>query len=599
MTIIQLFKNLRPFVKPYRSLVVATLLLTLVGSFTSQVNALILQYTVDSINGLVEAGKGLKEGLKIISFISIVLMTKEILNAFITFGQKYYGEKLRILVSQDLAQTIIEKILTYRMAFYTNQDNQAGKLQTRIDRGIESLTRLVQNFFIDILPLFANSIVALILMFNANFYVGLVGLCIVPIYFIITQQQAKKLSGWRRNLRGYREQKSQGIISIIDSITVIKSFNREDIEGKKQLDLQKELTNNQMQTRKTSFFFDGLKSFIEQFGVVIIIILTSYLVLDGQMTIGAIMFHILLFNNVSAPIRQLHRIYDEMNDAMIYSESFFGILKADDEKESSGNYIPTNLKGKFEIQNVEFSYPNGYKALKNINMTIQPNKITALVGLSGAGKSTVINLLDKFYQPDSGKILLDGIDLEEYDTQFLRDNIGLVLQKNHIFNGTIEENIRYGNVNATFEEIEDAAKRAYIHEQIMDLPEGYQSKALLLSGGQQQRIAIARMFLKNPPIIFLDEPTASLDAIATEQIKNSLDAIKKDRTVIIISHSISQIIDADYTYVMKQGEVVEHGIHEDVYKMNGTYKEIFDAMAKSLNIEKIAKTFDDEEEENY
>lgn len=599
MTIIQLFKNLRPFVKPYRSLVVATLLLTLVGSFTSQVNALILQYTVDSINGLVEAGKGLKEGLKIISFISIVLMTKEILNAFITYGQKYYGEKLRIFVSQDLAQAIIEKILTYRMAFYTNQDNQAGKLQTRIDRGIESLTRLVQNFFIDILPLFANSIVALILMFNANFYVGLVGLCIVPIYFIITQQQAKKLSGWRRNLRGYREQKSQGIISIIDSITVIKSFNREDIEGKKQLDLQKELTNNQMQTRKTSFFFDGLKSFIEQFGVVIIIILTSYLVLDGQMTIGAIMFHILLFNNVSAPIRQLHRIYDEMNDAMIYSESFFAILKADDEKESSGNYIPINLKGKFEIQNVDFSYPNGYKALKNINMTIQPNKITALVGLSGAGKSTVINLLDKFYQPDSGKILLDGIDLEEYDTQFLRDNIGLVLQKNHIFNGTIEENIRYGNVNATFEEIEDAAKRAYIHEQIMDLPEAYQSKALLLSGGQQQRIAIARMFLKNPPIIFLDEPTASLDAIATEQIKNSLDAIKKDRTVIIISHSISQIIDADYTYVMKQGEVVEHGIHEDVYKMNGTYKEIFDAMAKSLNIEKIAKTFDDEEEENY
>ncbi|WP_353164727.1 ABC transporter ATP-binding protein [Empedobacter brevis] len=599
MTIIQLFKNLRPFVKPYRALVVATLLLTLIGSFTSQVNALILQYTVDSINGLVEAGKGLKEGLQIILFISIVLMTKEILNAFITFGQKYYGEKLRILVSQDLAQAIIEKILTYRMAFYTDQDNQAGKLQTRIDRGIESLTRLVQNFFIDILPLFANSIVALILMFNANVYVGLVGLCIVPIYFIITQRQAKKLSGWRRNLRGYREQKSQGIISIIDSITVIKSFNREDIEGKKQLALQKELTNNQMQTRKTSFFFDGLKSFIEQFGVVIIIILTAYLVLDGQMTIGAIMFHILLFNNVSAPIRQLHRIYDEMNDAMIYSESFFGILKADNEKESSGTYIPTYLKGKFEIQNVDFSYPNGYKALKNINMIIQPNKITALVGLSGAGKSTIINLLDKFYQPDSGKILLDGIDIEEYNTQFLRDNIGLVLQKNHIFNGTIEENIRYGNVNATFEEIEDAAKRAYIHEQIMDLPEEYQSKALLLSGGQQQRIAIARMFLKNPPIIFLDEPTASLDAIATEQIKNSLDAIKKDRTVIIISHSISQIIDADYTYVMKQGELVEHGIHEDVYKMNGTYKEIFDAMAKSLNIEKIAKTFDEDEEENY
>ena len=596
MNLIDLFNNIKPYVKPYRTLVIATLTLTLIGSFTAQVNALILQYTVDSINELVEAGKGLSDGMQILLFISAILLTKEVLNLFITFGQKYFGEKLRIYVSRDLAQAIIEKILTYRMAFYTNQDNQSGKLQTRIDRGIESLTRLVQNFFIDILPLFANSIVALFFMFNANFYVGLVGLCIIPIYFWITQRQALKLGGWRRNLRTYREQKSQGIIGIIDSITVIKSFNRENIEAQKQLDLQHQLTENQLQTRKTSFYYDGIKTFIEQIGVVLIIILTAYLVLGQQMTIGAIMFHILLFNNVSAPIRQLHRIYDEMNDAMIYSESFFSIINAEEETESSGKYIPKELKGEFRIENVDFYYPNGLHALKSINMTIEPNKITALVGLSGAGKSTVINLLDKFYQPNRGKIYLDGIDLEEYDTQFLRENVGLVLQKNHIFNGSIEENIRYGNIQATHEEIIDAAKRAYIHDQIMDLPDGYNSKALLLSGGQQQRIAIARLFLKNPPIIFLDEPTASLDAIATEQIKNSLDAIKKDRTVIIISHSISQIIDSDYTYVMKQGEVVEHGVHEDVYHQGGTYKKIFDAMAKSLNIDKIAKTFDDEEE---
>ncbi|WP_322970502.1 ABC transporter ATP-binding protein [Faecalibacter sp. LW9] len=596
MNLIDLFNNIKPYVKPYRTLVIATLTLTFIGSFTAQVNALILQYTVDSINELVEAGKGLSDGMQILLFISAILLTKEVLNLFITFGQKYFGEKLRIFVSRDLAQAIIEKILTYRMAFYTNQDNQSGKLQTRIDRGIESLTRLVQNFFIDILPLFANSIVALFFMFNANFYVGLVGLCIIPIYFWITQRQALKLGGWRRNLRTYREQKSQGIIGIIDSITVIKSFNRENIEAQKQLDLQHQLTENQLQTRKTSFYYDGIKTFIEQIGVVLIIILTAYLVLGQQMTIGAIMFHILLFNNVSAPIRQLHRIYDEMNDAMIYSESFFSIINAEEETESSGKYIAKELKGEFRIENVDFYYPNGLHALKSINMTIEPNKITALVGLSGAGKSTVINLLDKFYQPNRGKIYLDGIDLEEYDTQFLRENVGLVLQKNHIFNGSIEENIRYGNIQATYEEIVNAAKRAYIHDQIMDLPDGYDSKALLLSGGQQQRIAIARLFLKNPPIIFLDEPTASLDAIATEQIKNSLDAIKKDRTVIIISHSISQIIDSDYTYVMKQGEVVEHGVHEDVYHQGGTYKEIFDAMAKSLNIDKIAKTFDDEEE---
>lgn len=598
MTIFLLFKKLKPFVRPYRKLVFATLFLTLIGSLVAQVNALILQHTVDSINQLVENGKGLEEGKNILLFISITLIAKEIFTTIVTFGQKYFGEKLRILVSQDLAQAIIEKILTYRMAFYTNNNNQSGKLQTRIDRGIESLTRLVQNFFIDILPLFANAFVALYLMFRANFYVGLVGLCILPIYFFITQKQAKKLSGWRRKLRSFREQKSQGIISIIESITVIKSFNREEIEGNKQLNLQKSLTENQMQTRKTSFLFDGVKSFTEQIGIVIIIILTSYFVLRGEMSIGMIMFHILLFNNVSAPIRQLHRIYDEMNDALIYSEAYFSILESDDETENSGTYKPEKLKGEFVMQRVNFSYPNGFHALKDINLIIKPNKITALVGLSGAGKSTILNLLDKFYQPDNGKITLDGVDLQEYDTHYLRENIGLVLQKNHIFNGTIEENIRYGKVEATQEEIEDAAKKASIHDQILSLPEGYQSKALLLSGGQQQRIAIARMFLKNPPIIFLDEPTASLDAIATEQIKKSIDAIKKNRTVIMISHSISQIIDADYTYVMKEGMIVEHGVHEEVYKQNGTYKSIFDAMARSLNIDKIAHTLD-EEEENY
>lgn len=596
MNLWHLFHKLRPFVRPYRLLVIATLLLTLIGSFTAQVNALTLQYAVDSINQLIEAGFGLSEGWHILITITAILLGKEVINAFVQFGQKFYGEKLRIFVSQDLAQGIIEKFLTYRLSFFNEENNQAGKLQTRIDRGIGSLTRLVQIFFIDILPLFTSAIVALGLMFYANVYVGLVALSIVPIYFWLTFKQAQKLGGWRRNLRDGRERKSQGILSIINSITVIKSFNRESIESDKQLKLQKELTNNQMQTRQTSFLFDGLKTFIEQIGIVLIIILTAYFVLNGEMSIGMIMYHVLLFNNVSAPIRSLHRIYDEVNDAMIYSESFFAILEADHEREPSGVQKPF-ITGKFELKQVDFYYPNGHHALKSINMVIQPNKITALVGLSGAGKSTLISLLDKFYQPASGHIQLDGIDLEHIDTQYLRDHIGLVLQKNHIFQGTIFENIRYGKTDASLEDVMHAAKKASIHEQILQLPHAYDADALMLSGGQQQRIALARMFLKNPPIIFLDEPTASLDAIASEQIKQSLDQIKQGRTVIIISHSLSQIIDADYTYVMKEGHIAEHGEHNTLYHQDGVYKEIFDAMAKSLNIEKIAKTFEDDTEE--
>ncbi|APX63998.1 ABC transporter ATP-binding protein [Acinetobacter schindleri] len=596
MDLWQLFHKLRPFVRPYRLLVIATLILTLIGSFTAQVNAITLQYAVDSINKLLEAGEGLNEGWHILITISAILLVKEVINAFVQFGQKFYGEKLRIFVSQDLAQGIIEKFLTYRLAFFNQDNNQAGKLQTRIDRGISSLTRLVQIFFIDILPLFTSAIVALGLMYYANIYVGMVATAIVPIYFWLTYKQAQKLGGWRRSLRDGREKKSQGILSIINSITVIKSFNRESIESEKQLGLQRELTDNQMKTRQTSFLFDGLKTFIEQIGIVLIIILTAYFVLAGQMSIGMIMYHVLLFNNVSAPIRSLHRIYDEVNDAMIYSESFFNILEADHEIESSGQQKPP-VQGKFQLSHVEFYYPNGHHALKDINMEIRSNKITALVGLSGAGKSTLISLLDKFYEPQQGKITLDGIDLQDYDTQYLRDHIGLVLQKNHIFQGTIFDNIRYGKNSASMQDVIEAAQKASIHEQILQLPNGYDSDALQLSGGQQQRIALARMFLKNPPIIFLDEPTASLDAIAAEQIKQSLDQIKQGRTVIIISHSLSQIIDADYTYVMKEGAIAEHGEHDQLYHQDGVYKQIFDAMAKSLNIEKIAKTFEEDAEE--
>ena len=596
MNLFQLFKNVMPFVKPYKWLVFVTLILTLLGSLMAQVNAIVLDWTVDEVNALVTAGeKWGQRAAHIVILISSVLLGKEILSAGITFAQNYYGERMRIFVSRDLAQSVIEKVLTFKMAFFNSGDNATGKLQARIDQGVSSLSRTVQNFFIDLLPLFTSALLALILMFAANVYVGLVALGIVPIYFWITVRQARRLKGWRREMRSHLETKSQGIKNIIDSINVIKSFNREQIEAQKQLDIQNQVTENQMKTRKVAFYYNGVKSFVKQVGTVLVIILTAYLVLIGYpgMTIGKIMYHVMLFSNVIAPITQLQRIFDDVNDALIYAEGFFSILDSKEDIEPSGKYRPEKIYGKFELKHVDFTYPNGNQALFDVNMTIEPNKITALVGLSGAGKSTIVNLLDKFYEPQVGTITLDGIDLREYDTQYLRDNIGLVLQKNHIFDGTIEENILYGNPNATHEEVVEAAKKSYIYDQIMELPKQFENKASDLSGGQQQRIAIARMFLKNPPIIFLDEPTASLDAIATEQIKNSLDAIKKDRTVIIISHSISQIIDSEMVYALKTGHVEESGDPDEIYKKGGIYKEIIDASARSLNIEKIARTIDD------
>ncbi len=595
MNLINLFRKIGPYVRPYRLLVVLTLILTLIGSFIAQINAVVLDRTVDAINDLINTDSMVwSRAAHILTIITLVLLGKEVLSAAITYAQHFFGEKMRINVSKDLSQAVIDQMLRYRMAFFSRANNETGKLQTRIDQGVSSLSSTVQNFFIDLLPLFMSAVLALILMFAANVYVGLAALGIVPIYIWITIRQARKLQGWRRNMRSYREQKSHGVMNIIESINVIKSFNREQIESDKQWQLQTEFTDNQMRVRKTSFYFDGMKSFVRQVGTVLIIILTAYLVMIDYpgMTIGKIMYHVMLFSNVTAPITQLQRIFDQMNDALIYAEGFFDILEADGECEPSGTYRPERVEGNFELSGVDFTYPNGTKALHNIDMRIESGMITALVGLSGAGKSTVLNLLVKFYSPDCGSIKLDGVDLREYDTKFLRDNIGMVLQKNHIFDGSIEENIRYGRPNATREQVEEAARKAYIYDQIMKLPNGFDSKAQLLSGGQQQRIAIARMFLKNPPIIFLDEPTASLDAIATEQIKASIDAIKRDRTVIIISHSISQIIDSDVIYAMKEGRVEQSGDPDALYREGGVYKDIVDASARSLNIDKLAQTLD-------
>ena len=598
MTLKQLFLKIWPFVKPYRWLVVLTLLLTLVGSLMAQVNAVVLDRAVDAINALLHEEGGFEWGkaAKLLLVVSAVLLGKELLSAVFTFGQRIFGEKIRINVSRDLSLRVVDRILQFRMAYFSNDGNEPGKLQTRIDRGVMSLSNTVKNFFIDILPLFTSAVMALVLMFAANVYVGLVALAIIPVYFFITARQGVRMKGWRRRVFGTHQALNHGIMNILESMGVIKSFNRERVEAERQAQLQNDSTDQQMATRRISFLFEGLKTFVEQIGTVLIIILTAYLVLIDYpgMSIGKIMYHVMLFANVSAPIRQLHRIYDDMNDALIYAEGFFSILDADSEMEQSGSYKPERVRGDIVISHVDFTYGNGNKALHDLNMEIRSGEITAFVGLSGAGKTTIVNLLDKFYQPDCGTITLDGVDLREWDTQYLRNNVGLVLQKNHIFDGSIEENIRYGNPSATHEQVLEAARQAYIYDQVMALPDGFNAKATQLSGGQQQRIAIARMFLKNPPIIFLDEPTASLDAVATEQIKNSLDAIKRGRTVVVISHSLGQIIDADTIYALQKGHVEQSGTPDEVYRQGGIYKEIFDASARSLNIDKIAHTLNND-----
>jgi len=590
MTLSQLLKRLYPFLKPYRFWILVSLGITIVGAALAQVNPLVVHYTVNSIQQLLNEGKELADGWHVIILISSILIGKEVVNIFIQFWQKFIGEKLKVEVGRDLSNYSVDRVLNYNLNFYALKENETGRLGTRIDRGVEGLTKTIKNIFVDILPLFASALFALIIMFNANVYVGLVSSVIIPIYFWLSNKQANVQKGVRKTIQEFKEERNNRVINIFSSIFVVKSFVREKYESEAHEKLNDQLSTVEIKHHRTNFFFDSLKTFAEQIGVVAVIIVTAYLVLGRQMDLGAIMLHILLFNNIASPIKHLHRIYDEYNEAVSYAEGFFNTIESRDYLTSTGGISDRKISGDFEMKDLNFGYVKNKVVLHDINLKIPAGKTTALVGLSGAGKTTIINLLAKFYQPNSGAIYLDNVPLNDWDTDFLRNNIGVVLQSNHIFSGTIEENIRYGLLEATHEQIVEAAKQAYIHDAIASMPDQYKTSTQNLSGGQKQRLSIARMFLRNPKIVFLDEPTASLDAVATEQIKNSLDAIKKDRTVVIISHNISQFVDADLIYVIQEGEIVETGNHSDLYKMNGLYKDIIDSNARSFNFEKLAGT---------
>ncbi|MFN8349672.1 MAG: ABC transporter ATP-binding protein [Spirosomataceae bacterium] len=595
MSTYTLIQKLWPFVKKYKQSLTGAFLLTGLGALLAQVTPLVMEYTVNTVQRILDQGTQSKEQIGwIVGGLVLVLFLKEILGLLIQLGQKFLSDRLRFRLAADLHNYTIRRMVSYHLSFFALSQNQIGKLEKRIDKGIESLTKTVKNIFVDIVPMFANALLALALMYKKNIWVGVCATLIMPLYALISREQSKRQKQIRRNIQQFREEKANTLFSLIESIFVVKSFVREDYETDRQWTLTQQLSDSEVKHHRTNYLFDGLKSIAEQLGVVMVFVVTIYFVLNHQMTIGAILLHLMLFNNVSAPVRHLHRIYDEYSEALTYAEGFFDMIENDTYIENTNGRLKKEafgaFAGTFDMSNVDFVYPNGKQALTNVSLRLEAGKTTALVGLSGAGKSSAMNLLAGFYSPTRGAILLDGQPLSAYDPHWIRENVGLVMQKNHIFSGTVEENIRYGKLKATFEEIVEAAKKASLHEQILQMPNGYQSEARALSGGQQQRIAIARLFLKNPPIIFLDEPTASLDAITTEQIKDSIDAIKKDRTVLIISHNISQIMDADQIYVMEEGKIISNGTHESLYAEGGLYSEIIDSNARTLNIGRLAAT---------
>ncbi|HAK80569.1 MAG TPA: ABC transporter, partial [Runella sp.] len=484
-----LIKKLWPFVQKYRQSLVGALVLTSIGALLAQVTPLVMEYTVNRVQLMLRDKTQGLDAWTVVGWLVLILLSKEILSLLIQLGQKFLSDRLRFRLAADLHNYTIRRMVSYHLSFFALPQNAIGKLEKRIDKGIESLTKTVKNIFVDIVPMFANAALALALMYKKNIWVGVCATIVMPLYALISREQSRRQKSIRYSIQHFREEKANTLFSLIESIFVVKSFVRESYEASRQQTLTQFLSDSEVKHHRTNYLFDGLKSIAEQLGIIMVFVVTIYFVLNQQMTVGAILLHIMLFNNVSAPVRHLHRIYDEYSEALTYAEGFFDMIENDTYLVAEGGVQEQKMQGTFEMKAVDFVYPNGKQALKNVQLTIEAGKTTALVGLSGAGKSSAMNVLTGFYSPSRGQVLLDGRLLGEYDQHWVRENVGLVMQKNHIFSGTVEENIRYGKLEATGEEIIEAAKKASLHDQILQLPKGYQSEAKALSGGQQQRIA--------------------------------------------------------------------------------------------------------------
>jgi ATP-binding cassette, subfamily B, heavy metal transporter len=456
-------------------------------------------------------------------------------------------------------------------------ERQTGGLTRAIERGTKSIETLLTFLSFSILPIIAEILlVSTFLWIMYDFYFAIITLLTMAIYIIFTL----KLSEWRISyVRKMNENDSQSQTKAIDSLLnyeTVKYFNNEYHE-KERFDQSLRLYEKAAVQSKISLSYLNIgQVFIISVGLIAVMILASQQVIQKTMTVGDLVAVNTFLIQLYIPLFNLGFAYREIKLALVNLESMFSVMEEPEEIKDVPNAKPINVSGgEICFENVSFSYQENRSILKDISFTIPAGKTLAVVGSSGAGKSTISRILFRFYDVIKGKILIDGQDIKSATQQSLRRSIGIVPQDTVLFNDTIGYNILYGRMDATKAEIVEAAKQAKIHDFIESLPEGYDTtvgeRGLKLSGGEKQRVAIARTLLKRPKIFLFDEATSALDTRTEKEIQENLREISKNKTTLIIAHRLSTIIDADEIIVLEKGKIVEKGNHQTLLKENGIY----------------------------
>ena len=562
------------YYKPYKGLFFADMFFAIMGAAVTLVIPLIIRYITGTVI-FYEAD----EALRVILKLALLMVGLVLLEAYCNFFIAYQGHIMGAKMEYDMRNEIFAQY--QRLSFNFFDDQKVGQLMSRVTNDFFEIAELFHHGPEDIVISIIKFIGSFAILASINIRLTLVAFAIIPFMFAYAYYFNKKMKAAFKRNRAKIADINATIEDNLSGIRVVKSFANEDAEMEKFRDGNSRF----VETKKSSYlymggFHSGLGAFMTMINI-IVIVAGAVFITKGIVDVTVLITFLLYVNNFTEPVKKLINFTETFQNGVSGYERFLEIMSIEPAIKDKDNAVEKNdFKGDVAFTDVSFRYndKNDY-VLKNVSLAVKAGEYVALVGSSGAGKTTLCSLIPRFYDVTSGSISVDGVDVRDLKLKCLRNNIGIVQQDVYLFAGSIIENIRYGRPGATDEEVYEAAKKANAHEFIMSLPEGYDTdigqRGIKLSGGQKQRLSIARVFLKNPPILIFDEATSALDNESEKVVQESLETLAANRTTFVIAHRLSTIRNAERILVLTEDGIAESGTHKELMEKQGVYYNLY------------------------
>jgi subfamily B ATP-binding cassette protein MsbA len=517
--------------------------------------------------------------LGVLNFAALAVLVIAIVGAGCSYVEKYVTTSVGQWVTHDLRRTLYSHIQRLSLAYHDHK--QTGDLISRVTGDIDAIQSFIVSGLLDAMINSLTLVGMLGVMLYLNWQFTLIALSVAPFLFLVVFSYTRRIKKASREVRKKEGEIVSVMQEVLSSIHVVKAFAREDYEQKRLEEQSLEGVEIGLRARSLKAKLSPLVEVIVAVGTCLVLWFGARMVLSGALSAGSLVVFILYLGKMYKPMQQLSKMTDAYSKAVVGYERIREIFETDNEiKDMPGARRAPKFKGQIDFENVNFGYEPATLVLKDLSFHIEPGQVAALVGPTGAGKSTIISLIPRFYDPTSGVVKVDGQDVRRFQQKSLRQQISFVLQETLLFHGPIWNNIAYGKPEATRAEILRAAEMANAHEFIDKLPDGYNTilgeRGVTLSGGQRQRIAIARAIIRNTPILILDEPSSGLDAASEKLVFEALDRLMEGKTSIVIAHRLSTIRRASCIFVLKDGSIVERGNHDELMATGGLYSELHD-----------------------